>query len=212
MKKTMISVGVASVVMMNMSSALASMSPELKVQGQMAVPSCEVSLGNSGVFDLGKIANTMIKPSTSTTLSSVDGSITVNCEADTYLNFTMIDNREGTASATGTTYFGLGNVNGTGKLGYYTVKMTNAVTDRGARAVYSAIPGSSSFTARPDVIVDKSKVTGWAEANNIQASGKKFITILSITPTLASSKDMGGPISDNVKLDGSATLNFAYGI
>lgn len=44
----------------------------------------------------------------------------VKCDAETPMTFNVIDNRLGTASEAGKT-FGLGNVNATGKLGFYAI-------------------------------------------------------------------------------------------
>lgn len=211
MKKNVISAGIIAVIM-NMGSAMASMSPELKVQGQMAVPSCQLSLQNGGVFDFGKISNSLISTNSATALTTKVSQVMVDCEAETFLSFTVVDNREGTASNSSTTNFGLGAVNGDGKLGYYRLTALAANVDGSSSQLYSATKGSTSFPAAQGANVDKNKIIGWALADNIQRSGKKFSTLLSVEPFLASSKDMGGPITDNVKLDGSATLNFAYGL
>ncbi|VEA61142.1 Protein of uncharacterised function (DUF1120) [Serratia plymuthica] len=212
MKKTVISACVISA-MMSMGSAMAaSMSPELKVQGQMAVPSCQLKLTNDGVFDLGKISNTLINSTKETMLAGSSGQVSVDCEAETFLNFTVVDNREGTASTANTGYFGLGNVNTDGKLGYYRLIVAGAKVDGASSSLYSTAKGSTTFTALASAYVDKNKVIGWAKSANVQQSGKTFSTGLLVEPYLASSRDMGGPITDNVKLDGSATLNFAYGL
>jgi hypothetical protein len=213
MKKTVISAGVISVMMMGGSSAMAAnMSPELKVQGQMAVPSCEVSMSGDGVFNLGKISNALINSTADTPLATSQGMVVVDCEAETFLNFTVVDNREGTASTTATTNFGLGSVNDSGKLGYYRINMLSATVNGVSSQVFSATKGSSSFSAAASNYVDKNKVTGWAKSNSVQNSGKTFAAAMNVEPVLASSSKMGGPITDNVKLDGSATLSFAYGI
>lgn len=212
-KKTIISGCIASVMMMSVGAAMAaSMSPELKVKGQIATPSCEVSLGNQGVFDYGKIGNSMIKPSATTALESKSTIVKVNCEAETFLNFSVIDNRASSSSLASSTSFGLGNVNGTGKLGYYKLRLVSGTIDNAQTLVYSTNKGSLSFAAEQSVYADKNKVTGWAKSANVQASGKAFSSALVVEPVLASSKDMGGPVTDNVKLDGSATLNFSYGL
>lgn len=211
MKKTVISAGIISVVM-SMGSAMASMSPELKVQGQMAVPSCQLSLQNGGVYDFGKVSNTLINSNKATALGTKVTQVLVDCEAETFLSFTVIDNREGTASESGTGSFGLGAVNGDGKLGYYRLNAVAANVDGTSSYLFSTTKGSTSFSVAQEANVDKNKVIGWALADNTQRSGKKFSTLLSVEPFLASSADMGGPITDNVKLDGSATLNFAYGL
>lgn len=213
MKKSRLSSGILVALVLSSPAALASMSPELKVTGTMAVPTCTVGVNNNGVADLGKISNGLISSTQATALAEQRLLAQVECEAETYLSFTIVDNRAGTASLTSNTAFGLGNVNGTGKLGYYTMVMNTNWVDGTSVMTYSTPKGSTLFTASSvPTSVDKTKVMGYARANNVQVSGKKFVTDLKITPFLASSKDMGGPLSDSVKLDGSATLNFAYGL
>ncbi|MBH1922351.1 DUF1120 domain-containing protein [Serratia marcescens] len=212
MKKTVISASIIAVMMMANQVSAASMSPELKVKGQMAVPSCEVVIANDGVFDLGKLSNTLINSTASTALAKSQKQLAVNCEAETFLNFTVVDNREGTASVTGGTHFGLGGVNGAGKLGYYKVSVLNATVNALSSSLYSVKKGTTTFSAASSVYIDKNNVIGWAKSGNVQNSGKIFSAVLEVEPYLASTKDMNGPITDNVKLDGSSTLSFAYGI
>ncbi|CAM3995504.1 hypothetical protein [Serratia silvae] len=213
MKKTIISGAVMSVMMLSMGTAMAgSMSSELSVKGKMAIPSCKVYLKDDGVFNLGKISHGVIKSSAATPMREIMGSLNVVCDADTYLKFSAVDNREGTASTAGSTHFGLGNVNGKGKLGYYTMKLSTAKVDGAESGLYSTQKGSTSTTAYLTATIDKGKVTGWADDNNTQVSGKLFQANLAIEPVLASTKDMAGSITENTKLDGSATLNFSYGL
>lgn len=213
MKKTIVSGVVVSVMAMSMGSAMASsMSSELSVKGKMAIPSCEVSLTNNGVYNLGKIASGAITPTKTKLLKEINGEVTVMCEADTFLNFSAVDNREGTASSIGNTHFGLGNVNGAGKLGFYKMKFFGATVDRVAAAVYSENKGSASIEATNGVYVEKGKVTGWATREDAQASGKFFQAYLAVEPVLASLQDMGGTPAEGTKLDGSATLSFSYAL
>lgn len=212
MKKTVISASIIAVMMMANQVSAASMSPELKVKGQMAVPSCKVAIANDGVFELGKLSNGLINSTSPTALAKSQKQLAVSCEAETFLNFTVVDNREGTASATDSTHFGLGNVNGAGKLGYYKVNVLTATVNATPSALFSVKKGTTAFSTVSSTYIDKNNVTGWAKSTSIQNSGKLFSALLEVEPYLASSKDMNGPITDNVKLDGSSTLSFAYGI
>lgn len=212
MKKTVIALGMVSTVMMTGNVVAAPATTELKVVGQMSIPACEVDAKQVAV-DLGNISHSLIKPNSYTELSAKETTIGVTCEAETYLNFTMIDNRKGTVSIASPTAFGLGNVNGAGKLGFYGVNMKNASVDGSASGVYSATLGSSAISSGAVVALDQGKVMGWAEqGRNAQISGKRFVATLQVLPNLAPSKVMGGPIKDKATLDGSATLNFSYGL
>lgn len=211
MKKVLKAVNALSAVMMSATTFAAVTSPELKVQGELMVPACKVVAGNNGVYDLGKLSPSLIKPNESSQLSAKIQQWTVDCDAETFLSFSVTDNREGTASTSGSEYFGLGNVNGTGKVGYYRVAMKVATVDGANSSVYSTT-SSSSFSAVPSVYLAKGKQMGWAASNNLQKSGLKFSTLLNVEPSLASSAQMGGPVTDSAKLDGSMTLNFAFGL
>lgn len=213
MKKTVITASILSVLALHGAAIAAPMSSELTVKGKMAVPSCQVDVTDGGVYDLGNISNNLIDPKKATPLTKGAVVITASCDAATYLSFTAEDNREGSSSINGSTYFGLGNVNGTGKLGYYQMEMYSAVVDmNGPSMLYSAPKGSTSFSATSKITLDKNRVMGWAKSSNVQNSGKHFVAALDLIPVLASSTDMNGPVTDSVKLDGSALLNFTYGL
>ncbi|HGF6561155.1 TPA: DUF1120 domain-containing protein [Providencia alcalifaciens] len=211
MNKTLKAVTALSTLMMSATTLAAISAPELKVQGELIVPACKVVAGNNGVYDLGKLSPSLVKPSESSQLSSKTQLWNIDCDAETFLSFSVTDNREGTASYSGSEYFGLGNVNGTGKIGYYRVSMKAATVDGANSSVYGTT-SSTSFTASPSVYLAKGKQMGWAAAANQQKSGSKFTTLLSVEPALASSTQMGGPVTDSAKLDGSMTLNFAFGL
>jgi hypothetical protein len=206
-------VTLASVAAGSLSVHAAAPTAELKVKGELDAPTCTVSIGadKSGVVDLGKISPTLIKPSAVTAITPNDVPLKAVCSAETYLNFTIIDNRESSVSAPGTQRFGLGLVNGNGKLGYYEIAMGSAGVDGKTSSVFSSATGS--FSPVSTVKLTKGMRNGWSSGtSNQQALGKEFTALLSVQPYLASSADMGGTINDKVTLDGSATLNFAFGI
>ncbi|MFJ5248885.1 DUF1120 domain-containing protein [Serratia liquefaciens] len=186
---------------------------ELKVQGQISAPTCDISFANgNGVVDLGKISVNNIKENSETKLT-VPAPITVNafCDAETSVLFSIIDNRSATASAPSTKHFGLGAVNSSGKIGYYAIKMQNAMVDGQLTKVYSS-PSKTSFTPAQEVDVEIGNVMGWAKVANQPLAGRNFSTQLQVIPYLASSKDMGGSVPEDTLIDGSATLNFSYAI
>lgn len=216
MKKLLVTMtSLATLLLSANSMAAAAPSAELKVSGELVAPTCSVEIANSGVFEFGKIANSLIKPGLTNPLGASVKSLVVSCDASTYLTFTAVDNRDGTASATNSTYFGLGNVNGSGKLGYYQIQLLEPSIDgRGTNnsiRLFSAAKGASTITGATSVFVDKNKVTGWSGPNALEG-GKVFAADMRVLPVLASSASMGGPITETTKLDGSATLNFAYGL
>ncbi|MBP6115596.1 MAG: DUF1120 domain-containing protein [Neisseriaceae bacterium] len=183
---------------------------ELKVTGTLTVPTCSVASAEDGVYNIGKVSGTLVSATANTKLAEMNKTWTITCDAETYLNFKPVDNRAATASATGTANFGLGNVNTTGKIGFYNVTMKNGLVDGKTTTLFSA--PATSFTASSSVTVDAANRNGWAAGNSTQKSGRVFVADLAVTPTLANTTTMGGAITDDTDIDGSLTLNFAYGI
>lgn len=184
-------------------------SAELTVIGTLTVPTCTVAAADDGTYDIGKISASLVKPSANMPLSPISKTWTITCDADTYLNFKPLDNRSATASTTGTTNFGLGLVNETGKIGFYTVTMKNASVDGSDSSVFSS--ASTTVSSSSSVVVNSANRNGWS-TGALQKSGKLFVADLEVAPTLASSVVMNGPVTDDADIDGSLTLNFAYGI
>ncbi|WP_447873184.1 DUF1120 domain-containing protein [Serratia fonticola] len=214
MKKLIGHMSAATVICISINSAIAAGSSlNLKVKGEITAPSCIINLNDNGVVDLGKIATNSIQANTPTKLNDPRPiTIQATCDADTALTFSIVDNRVATASTPSTKHFGLGSVNGTGKLGYYGIKMKMGYVDSKEVNLFAVAKSSASFGTSKEVDVDTSKIMGWSESDNKLAIGKNFISVLQVMPYLASAKDMGGSVPEDTKLDGSATLSFAFGI
>ncbi len=182
---------------------------ELKVIGTLTVPTCTVAATDDGVYDMGKISATLVKPNANTALSTMSKTWTVNCDAETYLNLKPVDNRADSAVVANATSFGLGQVNESGKIGYYTVTMKNGTVDGAASNLFSS-PSATIATANA-VAVSSANRNGWS-SGTVQKSGKTFVADLEVAPFLGSTISMNGAITEDANIDGSLTLNFAYGI
>lgn len=177
----------------------------------MTVPSCTIASPDAGVYDIGKLSSSLVKSGTTVTvLAQINKTWTVNCDANTYLNFTPVDNRTGSSSDNSLTSFGLGKINNTGKIGYYTVQIWNATVDGKKSGVFTA--SSASFSQVASSYLTIGQRTGWAAGANTQSSGKVFVADLIVTPVLAGTNTMNGAITEDAKIDGSLTMNFAFGI
>ncbi len=213
MKHRVLSMAVLSSLLLSGGSLAAGMSADIKVVGELIAPTCEVSIPRNGVFDFGSISHTLIKTDSPASLGRKEGgAMSVKCDAETPLTFRVVDNRAGTASMPGAKYLGLGHVNGTGKLGYYTVQaylprvdgkfVSMFVTDGGV------IPATSG-----EIALEHGKRAGWASTGLRElAIGKEFSAQLRVEAFLAKRGDMHGGIGDDVKLDGSTTLEFGFGL
>ncbi|CQJ65199.1 DUF1120 domain-containing protein [Yersinia enterocolitica] len=213
MQKQLIGLTVLSSLILGMTAAHAAPpTAELKVKGKLSVPTCNVMAPDGGVYDLGKISATNIKSGVATTaLTPITKTWTITCDADTYLTYTPQDNRSGSESASGGHNYGLGLVNGTGKIGYYTVKMSNAKIDNVASNIVCIQPGQAAdCTTMSNVL--KGELQGWSNADKSLKAGKTFSADLEVSAVLAGSTTMAGPITEDSKIDGSMTMNFAFGI
>ncbi|HGK4640053.1 TPA: DUF1120 domain-containing protein [Yersinia enterocolitica] len=213
MKKQLAKITVLSSLIFGINAANAEApTAELKVIGTLTVPSCTVNAPDDGVYDFGKLSSSLIKSgATTTALTPITKNWTVNCDAETYLNFTPVDNRAASSANTGVaTSFGMGNVNGTGKIGYYTAQIKNGTVDGKVSNVFSSV--NSTFTATTVANLTTSMRTGWSSAANTQSVGKVFTADITVSPILGGTTVMAGPITEDAEIDGSMTMNFAFGI
>lgn len=212
MKKQLAKITVLSSLIFGINAANAEApTAELKVIGTLTVPSCTVNAPDDGVYDFGKLSSSLIKSGAGTTaLTPITKNWTVTCDAETYLNFTPVDNRAASASTAGTTNFGMGNVNGTGKIGYYTAQIKNGTVDTKPSNLFSS--ATSTFAASTVANLTTGLRTGWSSAANTQSVGKIFTADITVSPILGGTTVMAGPITEDAEIDGSMTMNFAFGI
>ncbi|WP_411754905.1 DUF1120 domain-containing protein [Serratia sp. (in: enterobacteria)] len=214
MKKNLLTLTAVSSLLLS-AATLASESAEIKVIGEITTATCEVTMTNNGVFDFGKISQSMVKEDSSSLLGTKDqGGVRVKCSAPTALTFTTTDNRLGTASYnTGKRGFGLGNVNGTGKLGFYYLNLSEPTVDGVASKLLQASEGSIQ-TMESAKFIEQGKRFGWAPASGVNelAVGKDFTFSMSAQAHLAGKSDMNGTLGEDTNLDGSATMEFGFGL
>ena len=190
----------------------------LRVTGTLDVPPCEVRVEGDGLYMYNDLGPQDIKPGTAENkLQEIVKHWMIECEGDTYLTYKVSDNQPNTESgAASDLKFGLGTVNENGKIGYYNVAMRNHVVDETkvrAWATARGIVGDNATGQNADLAVREGYDIGWLENSaNMQQIGRTFEADLAVTATLAGSKDMNGPIKDDVELAGSLTLTFNYGL
>ena len=213
-KKSLLVLGTLSALILSASvtHAADALTAELKVVGELTVPTCTVAAVDDGIYDIGKLSSVDIPQSGYKQLPVITKNWVITCDAETYLNFTPVDNRASSMSSSSTTgiYFGMGFVNGTGKIGVFAAKVSNAKVDGVTTSLFTS--KSATFTGTAGVDLTLENRTGWTSAANTQKSGKVFTADIAVTPWLGNSTQMNGPITENTDIDGSVTLNFAYGI
>ena len=198
--------------------AVAAVDPsDLKVTGTIKTPVCTVNAGdNNGTYDYGKISTTLIKPGTThTPLTKQTQTWTVDCNADTYITYTPIDNEHDSVSNPGTSSFGLGYINETGKIGYYSVKMSGGKVDGVDVQMMFADKGATYGTSQATSTLNLGTIFSWTSDNGTRSypkAGKLFVMDVAVEPFLAGSTTMNGSVKESVPLHGSVTLNYAFGI
>lgn len=199
----------------SMSANAVSSPANLKVGGELTSKSaCNLNVDRGGFFDLGKIEASTVQQDKSVALNSSSLNVNVKCDEETYVTSQLIDNKEGTASRSGPYFFGFGNVNGAGKLGFYTLKVYEGSVDGHSRKFYTnEVLSGSAPSAAPMVQIPKNHFVGWVDEGGVSAaSGRDFKLTLLLEPTIASRKEMNGVLTEGIILDGSATVNLFYGI
>ncbi len=183
---------------------------ELKVTGKLEVPGCTLTVEDEGAYDFGTISPTMVQAgATHTMLTPLAKTWNVACTGKTYLTYQVIDNRAASSSTVDTFNFGLGNVNETGKLGYYRVVMSKATVDEKVSSVFGT--NSKAINSTPTVILNTGYTMGWSSGATLLA-GQNFAALFEVHPQLGGTTTMNGPITDNAALDGSLTMNFSFGL
>ncbi|WP_447883432.1 DUF1120 domain-containing protein [Serratia fonticola] len=215
MKTSLYILSVLSLSMFSVGAVQAADAPtaELKVVGKLGAPTCTVAITNDGIFDFGKIPVISVPLQSPATrgMGSKSETLTVSCDAETYMNMTPVDNRAASNPSSSNQTFGLGHINGTGKIGTFTATVIDAKVDDVSSQLFTS--ASSTFTPAATADLTKGMRTGWATtAANTQQSGKVFVATMRVVGMLYAIDIMKGRITENVPIDGSVTLNFAYGI
>ncbi|MFJ3264870.1 DUF1120 domain-containing protein [Serratia liquefaciens] len=191
-------------------------STELKVGGALSPKgACTVKIGGGGIIDLGKIKVNTVHDNEEVKLPISAIVLHAACEKNTQITYTVTDNKQGTESQAGYANFGFGNVNGSGKLGYYKITAYQGYVDDISTSLFHSMNNNGLVTtSMPMLSVDKENYHGWVSVKDSTraAIGKDYKLSLAIDPTLGSKKDMKGPLTEDVALDGSATFNLFYSI
>lgn len=110
------------------------------------------------------------------------------------------------------THFGLGQVNGQGSLGYYTVTLANAQVD-GESVSLSQSPDETGIgQPQSSVTLQSGQFHGWVTPIGTPVSGQQFAVTLTISPTLNSLVDTHGPLVDGAELNGDLALSVSFGL
>ena len=203
----------AALLLTGASSAFAASSTDLTVTGIITPTACTPSLANGGVVDYGKKSAKDLNPTAHTPLGVETIQLTVNCNTSTQFALKTSDNREGTASlgASSSGTFGLGLINTNEKLGYYNLSFMSPVADIPVTAIYSRNKGDTWGRLWED---DGITSADWVAFGNNPGSSWTPDFLQNVTVDIAVHTQIAPAnsltLTDEVKLDGSATLQIEY--
>ncbi|WP_201194181.1 DUF1120 domain-containing protein [Pseudomonas fluorescens] len=189
--------------------ANAASSTDLSVTGTITPAACTPQLSNGGVIDYGKIS---VKDLAATTqLPPVTVQMSVSCDAATFFAVNIQDNRENTVGGINPSrsYFGLGLGENDHKIGWYMLKMNNALADGEALPVVESVNGQTWFPASDGTVWQPGwmrSVSGPGSPDYAPVSMQMLVANLVVASTLYKPK----VITQEMPIDGSATLDIVY--
>lgn len=175
---------------------------------------CTPSFASGNVVDYGVIPATSLIAGAYTPLTEKSVPFSISCEAKTKMGLKVADNR---ASSVITDIqearynFGLGSVGAVNIGGYYLQFKQDSVTTDGqpANQIFSS-DGNKTWTVTGDNgTLGKDRTFSWADAGaTVPAPFKLVSGSISVSPTLNKPENL--PLTQDIPLDGSATLEVVY--
>jgi len=187
-------------------SAFAASSVDLIVKGLITPSACTPSLSGSGMIDHGKISAKDLVQNNPTVIGNHTLTMTVNCDAPITFGLHAIDNRLG--SALNGSNYGLGLINGTQKIGSYSLILQNPVAD--SVAVQPITSGDYGTTWSAERMWERGYyMSVGAMDDDTQPLAVKDLTMAVQVQTIIARAD-SLDLSNEVTIDGSATLEVKY--
>lgn len=196
--------------------AIAASSVDLSVKGSITPSACSPTLSKGGVVEHGKISVSDLNPQPhlNTLLPTATLELTVSCAAATLVAIKSRDNRAGSSAEPDnfTKNFGLGFVDGDKKVGWYILKMGNALADGGVRSLIESADGNTWLNADP---ADQVWQPGWWRSVAAASGGAELpVPVQNMTVDIRVETTilalMQLPVGQEIPIDGSATLDIVY--
>lgn len=188
-------------------TAFAASSIDMSVRGLITPSACTPGLGNGGQFEVGKIAAKDLKVNDYTVLTDHITQLSVTCEAPTLMAIEPKDNRAGSEAMGEPSYFGLGLINGSEKLGSLSVLVEKVFADGVASRATDSLDGGATWVRHsgigPDRILSVANTTAYTPIPT-----KLFEAQMTLTPVIAPASSL--TLTEEVPIDGSVTLTVRY--
>ncbi|MCU1782573.1 DUF1120 domain-containing protein [Pseudomonas sp. 13B_2.1_Bac1] len=179
---------------------------DLTVKGLIVPSACTPTLSGGGVIDHGKISAKDLRPDNPTNIGNHTLTMVVSCDSAISFALHSVDNRAG--SSVSSSNYGLGLINGTQKLGWFGLTLSNPVADG------VAVQPIASFNGQDNWYSEKFWDAGLhmsvaAMDDATQPLPVKDLSLDLLVHTSIARTD-GLDLSNEVTLDGSATLEVKY--
>ncbi|MHC8288598.1 DUF1120 domain-containing protein [Pseudomonas sp. XS1P51] len=199
----------AALLLTGASSAFAASSTDLTVKGIITPVACTPSLSGGGIVDFGKISAKDLNPTNETKLVDHMVQLTVKCDASTVFAIQPVDNRAGSSSH-GNTAYGLGLINGTQKLGRYYLSFLNPVSAIASSVLTTDDDGTTWFDLDDSAAVPEKMVAFGNRTGGVWAPHPLTDVVVDIALNTAIARTDSLTLTDEVQIDGSATLEVVY--
>lgn len=200
-------------------SGAAGMVP-MEVVATLTPAACTPMLSGGGVADYGLMNANILRQGQVTALPAMSMSFSVNCDAAAKFSIKVIDNRSaslvpgivaaGSGDGTlGDDYnFGLGSASGRNVGGYLIRFMPNTYTGDYQAVKLMSSPDGNTWNDAGNGVASKRLQFSWGAGNGSVDAYKAVSGRLSVQPYVNKAENL--PLSQDIPLDGSATLELHY--
>ena len=197
----------AAFLLTGVSNVMAASSVDLSVVGVVTPSACTPTLSNNGVVDHGKVSVQDFPESGNKVLPTASLQLVVNCNAPMLMAVKSTDNRTGTTANNSIIHFGVGLASGGEKIGWYELSMANATADDEPGTLIESPDGADWMDADGYIWQP-----GWMRTVQGARYAPLPLTTLKaeviLKTTLTDKNNL--PISEEIQIDGSATLDVVY--
>lgn len=174
---------------------------------------CEIQTANI-LFPYTQIKASQFHRTDITALPSMSQSISIACSAPVTSLLMNVESDTQAASVIGSdpTHFGLGFVNGQGKLGYYRVKLTDARVNEQQTQLYQSLDSNQLGRVQSESWLQSSTYQGWSRDGLSPDSGERYSVTMTVYPYLNNLQNTNGPLVSGADLNGELVLSFPFSI
>ncbi|WP_175425735.1 DUF1120 domain-containing protein [Trinickia violacea] len=194
-------------------------SVEVKVIGTIKPAACTPTLAGGGVVDYGDIKASTLKQTEFNVLSEKNLALSITCDSPMKIGLRVTDNRPetvvpGAQAASGgggddSRSHGLGAVSGK-NVGIYTMSVREFTGDSTSVDTVRSTDAGKTWMAGAWMLPGGTHMTSWAATDNKTVPGAYKNLTGTVTVATVLNKGSELPLENDVRLDGSATLELVY--